>query len=94
MFPVWTLKSVKSTFGMEYDQRVIIRFLWNEGSDARDIAERLQTDFSHNLMNMLINFKRFDSGLQRHGSVVKICMMKFTPEDLHLMILTRKFCLY
>jgi hypothetical protein len=28
---------------MEYDQRVIITFLWNERADARDIADRLQS---------------------------------------------------
>jgi hypothetical protein len=44
IFLVWTLKCVKSTFGMEYDQRMIIKFLWNEKADGRDIANRLQTD--------------------------------------------------
>jgi hypothetical protein len=29
-------------FWMEYDQRVIIKFLLNEGADARDIEDRLQ----------------------------------------------------
>jgi hypothetical protein len=79
---------------MEYDQRVIVKFLWNEEADARDIANRLQTDFRHNLLNMLINFEQFNSGLQRYGSVVKTCMMTFAPEDLRLMILMRKFLLY
>jgi hypothetical protein len=45
IFPVWTLKSVKNTFGMEYDQRMIIKFVWNEGTDACDIADRLQAQF-------------------------------------------------
>jgi transposase len=31
---------------MEYDQRLIIRFLANEGADARQIADRLQTQFA------------------------------------------------
>jgi transposase len=31
---------------MEYDQRVIIRFLANEGADARQIADRLQAQFT------------------------------------------------
>jgi hypothetical protein len=31
---------------MEYDQRVIIRFLWNEGIDAHEIIYRLQAQFS------------------------------------------------
>jgi hypothetical protein len=30
---------------MEYDQRVIIRFLWNEEIDAHEIAHRLQAQF-------------------------------------------------
>jgi hypothetical protein len=30
---------------MEYDQRVIIRFLWNEGIDANQITVRFQTQF-------------------------------------------------
>jgi hypothetical protein len=51
----------------------------------------LQTDRRHSLVNMLKNFKRFDSGLQRYGSVVKTFMMKFAPEDLLWMILMPKF---
>jgi hypothetical protein len=43
IFPVWILKSVDDPFGIEYDQRVIIKFLWNERADARQIAARLQT---------------------------------------------------
>jgi hypothetical protein len=31
---------------MEYDQRVIIKFVWNEGSDASQIAARLQAQFA------------------------------------------------
>jgi hypothetical protein len=31
---------------MEYDQRVIIKFLWNERADAHQIAARLQTPFA------------------------------------------------
>jgi hypothetical protein len=42
IFPVWTLKSVNGPFGMEYDQRVIIKILWNEEANARQIADRLQ----------------------------------------------------
>jgi hypothetical protein len=30
---------------MEYDQRLTIRILWNEGIDARRIAHRLQAQF-------------------------------------------------
>jgi transposase len=46
IFPVWILKSVNDPFGKEYDQTVIIKFLWNEGSNARQIANRLQEQFS------------------------------------------------
>jgi hypothetical protein len=31
---------------MDYDQRVIIKFLWNERADARQIVEKLQTQFA------------------------------------------------
>jgi hypothetical protein len=105
IFPVWILKSIKNMFGMEYDQRVIIKFLWNEGTDAcdianrlqtdcRQIADRLQTDSKYYLVNMFIHFERFNSGLQRYGSVVKTSMMKFAPEDFLWMILMPKFWLY
>jgi transposase len=45
IFPVWTLKSVNDPFGMEYDQTVIIKFLWNKGADTRKIADRFQAQF-------------------------------------------------
>jgi transposase len=45
IFSVWALKSIENTFGMDYDQRVIIKFLWNEGASARQIAARLQAQF-------------------------------------------------
>jgi hypothetical protein len=48
IFPVWTFQSVKSIFGMDDDQRVIIRFLWNEGADASNIAIELQAQLSEN----------------------------------------------
>jgi hypothetical protein len=34
---------------MEYDQRVIIRFLLNEGPDAYDIADKLQAQFGEHI---------------------------------------------
>jgi hypothetical protein len=46
IFPLWTLKAVKSTFGMDHDQRMIIKFLWNERADACQIAARLQAQFA------------------------------------------------
>jgi transposase len=46
IFPVWTLQSVHDPFGIEYDQTVIIRFLWNEGAYARQIADGFQAKFA------------------------------------------------
>jgi hypothetical protein len=40
IIPCCTLKSVKDTFRIEYDQRVIVKFLLNEAADARYIADR------------------------------------------------------
>jgi hypothetical protein len=84
---------------------VIIKFVLNEGVDARNIAGRLQADFRqiagrlqadcrYSLVNMIMHFEGFDSGLQRYGSIVKISMMKFAPEDLFWMILIPKFWIY
>jgi hypothetical protein len=36
--PSCTFKYVNEMFRMEYDQRVIIRFVHNEGADAHDIT--------------------------------------------------------
>jgi hypothetical protein len=63
-------------------------------TDYRQITDRLQTDYRHSLVNMLINFERFNSGLQKYGSVVKTFMMKFVPEDLLWMILMPKLWIY
>jgi hypothetical protein len=82
IFSIWTLKSVKSAFGMEHDQRVIIKFLWNEEADACKIAAKLQPNCMHGLLNMLINFEQSNSGFQRYDVAVKTCMMKFAVEDL------------
>jgi hypothetical protein len=52
IFPVWTLKSVNDSFGMEYDQRVTIKFLWNEEANARQIADRLQVQFAEHFYQL------------------------------------------
>jgi hypothetical protein len=39
---------------MGYDQRVIIKFLWNEGADACQIAARLQTQFAEHIYQFRI----------------------------------------
>jgi hypothetical protein len=41
-----TLKYVHGLFGMEYDQRVIIKFLCNERANARQIAARSHAQFA------------------------------------------------
>jgi hypothetical protein len=45
-FPFETLKYGKNPSMMEYDQRVIIRFLSNEGIAAGEITTRLHAQFS------------------------------------------------
>jgi hypothetical protein len=45
IFPFCILKAVKGTFRIEYDQRVIIRFLWNERINAHKITHGLQAQF-------------------------------------------------
>jgi hypothetical protein len=40
-----TLKDVTLAILMEYEQHVIIKFLFNEGASARQIAERLRAQF-------------------------------------------------
>jgi hypothetical protein len=39
------VKSIKSPFIIEYDQRMIIRFLWKEGIGANEITTWLQAQF-------------------------------------------------
>jgi hypothetical protein len=46
IFTLSPLKFVKGPFGMKYDQRVIIKFLWNERTDAHQIAAILQAQFA------------------------------------------------
>jgi hypothetical protein len=37
---------------MEYDQRVIVKFLWNEGADARKITGKLQAQFAEHVYQL------------------------------------------
>jgi transposase len=52
IFPIWTLKYIKNAFGMEYNQKVIIRFLWNERADAHQIVARLQVRFAEHVYQL------------------------------------------
>jgi hypothetical protein len=45
IFLFCALKSVKGTFDMEYDQRMIMKYRLNEEGDARNIADNLQAQF-------------------------------------------------
>jgi hypothetical protein len=40
-----TLKDITLAILMEYEQRVIIKLIFNKGADARQIAERLRAQF-------------------------------------------------
>jgi hypothetical protein len=75
---------------MEYDQRVLIRFFWNEGIDVHEITQRLQAQFHEKLMH----FELSNFGLVTYVAVVKTFMMIFVSEDLLWMILMQKFWLY
>jgi uncharacterized membrane protein YpjA len=37
---------------MEYDQRMILKFLLNEGADARDITDRVQAQFGEHVYKL------------------------------------------
>jgi hypothetical protein len=39
------LRDVAPAILMEYEQRLTIKFLFNEGADARQIAERVRAQF-------------------------------------------------
>jgi hypothetical protein len=94
IFPFWTLKFVQSPFMMEYDQRVIIRFLSNEGIAADEIITRLQAQFAehaHKLRTVRFWIGEVRFGSVRFGSVVKISMTKFALEDLFSMMSMPKF---
>jgi hypothetical protein len=56
-----TLKDVTLAILMESEQRMIIKFLFNEGADAHQIAERLRAQFhedAYALPNLYRNTKR------------------------------------
>jgi hypothetical protein len=44
---------------MEYEQRVIIEFLFNEGADARQIAERLRAQFHGDAYALPMDYRIF-----------------------------------
>jgi hypothetical protein len=74
---------------MEYDQRVIIRFLWTERIGANEITNRLQAQFAEYAYKL--RTVRFWIGEVRFGSVVKTSMKEFALESLLSMMYMPKF---
>jgi hypothetical protein len=81
IFPFWTVKSVKGLVMIEYDQRVIIRFLWNERMDANQITARLQAQFDEHAYEL-------------RTVRLWIAEVHFGRQDLHDEIRTRRRLLY
>jgi hypothetical protein len=52
IFPFRTLKSVQGLFMTQYDQRVIIRFLWKERIEANQITARLHAQFGQHVYKL------------------------------------------
>jgi hypothetical protein len=71
---------------MEYEQRVIINFLFKEEADARQIAERLRANF----MKMPTRCVRSNFGLQICDEVEKTFTTSPGQEDLQHKILQPK----
>jgi hypothetical protein len=77
IFPIWMLKSVNGTFGMEYDQRVMSKFLLNKRDDAHNSANRLQAKFD-------------EHAYQFRTIYVWITEARLGRQDLHDEICTRR----
>jgi hypothetical protein len=73
---------------MEYDQRVIIKFLLNEGADARDIADRLQAQFDEHAYKLrMVQFWIAEVRLGRQDLHDEICTRTPPLDDLDTKIL-------
>jgi hypothetical protein len=73
-----TLQDLTLIIVMEYEQRVIIKFLFNEGADARQIAERLRAQF-HEMRRRCL---RSNFGLYNCDRVEKTFTTSAGREDL------------
>jgi hypothetical protein len=75
---------------MKDEQRIVITIFWNEGADAREIADRFQAEFGEHAHQLrMIRF-----WIAEARPIIKTCMMKFALQDLRSMIWTRKFWRY
>jgi hypothetical protein len=75
---------------MECDQRVIIRFLWNEGIDAHEIVHRLQAQFDEYAYTLrTVQSWITEARLGRQDTHDKIHTGRFPLDDLDAKILAR-----
>jgi hypothetical protein len=75
-------------FGMEYDQRAIIKCLWNEKADACDIAARLQAQFAEHIYQLqMIQFGITEILLGRQDAHDEIHTGRSPLDDLDTKIL-------
>jgi hypothetical protein len=73
---------------MEYDQRVIIRFLWNEGIDTNQITARLQAQFGEHAYKLrTIRFWISGASFSYQDIHDEICTSKPPLDDLDAKIL-------
>jgi hypothetical protein len=74
---------------MEYDQRVIIRFLWNDGVDAHEIIHRCQAQFAeHTYQIQTVQFSITEIRLGRQDLHDEIRTGRLPLDDLGIKILT------
>jgi hypothetical protein len=89
IFPFCTLKSVKDIFWMEYDQRMIIRFFWNNGIDVHEIAHKLQAQFDeHAYVLQTVGLSVVEVWLGRQDFHDEILIGRPPLDDLDVKILT------
>jgi hypothetical protein len=73
---------------MECDQRVIIKFFWNGEIDARDIADRLQTQFDEHAYHLrMIRFWITEVRLGRQDLHDQIGIGRLPLDDLDAKIM-------
>jgi hypothetical protein len=73
---------------MEYDQKMITKFLLKEGADARNIAERLQAQFGENAYKLrTVQFRITEIWLGREDLHDEIYIGRLLLDDLDAKIL-------